>query len=140
MEGEPMKSVDKVVTCITTGGILTMIELIFGSVDYSLIFLAIAICTDFVTGVLVGFSKKELSSQVCFDGLLRKLMILVYVMLGHHLDMLLHVDYVRIGVCYMYATSEVLSIFENGVRLGVPIPEPIQKALELLNGDKEGVE
>lgn len=127
------KNLDKFMMCLTTGGILTMIELVFGRIDYSMIFLFIAMCTDFLTGVMVGFNEKKLSSKVCINGLFRKLMILIYVMLGHHLDILLHVEYVRIGVCYMYATGEVLSIFENGVKLGVPVPEPIRKALELLN-------
>lgn len=131
------KNIEKFLMCLTTGGLLTMIELVFGSIDYSLIFLFIAMCSDFMTGVMVGVRTKSLSSEVCFGGLLKKLMILVYVILGHHLDVLLHVDYVRIGVCYMYATSEVISIFENGVKLGVPIPEPIRKALELINDSKK---
>ena len=37
----------------------------------------------------------------------------------------------------MYAIGEVLSIIENGVTLGVPIPEPIVKALDILNGGKK---
>lgn len=134
------KSFDKFMTCLTTGGILTLIELLFGKVDYSMVFLFIAMATDFLTGVMVGFNQKTLSSKICINGLMRKCMVLIYVMLGHHLDVLLHVDYVRMGVCYMYATGEVLSIFENGVKLGVPIPEPIKKALKLLNNDDEDEE
>lgn len=130
------KSFDKFMMCLTTGGILTVIELIFGRIDYSMIFLFIAMSTDFLTGVMVGFNERKLSSRVCTTGLFRKLMILIYVMLGHHLDMLLHLDYIRVGVCYMYATGEVLSIFENGIKLGVPIPEPIKKALDMLNDSK----
>lgn len=131
------KNIDRFVTCITTGGILTVIELIFGRIDYSMIFLCIAICTDFLTGMMVGFNQKELSSKVCISGLFKKLMIMIYVMLGHHIDILLNIDYVRVGVCYMYATGEILSIFENGVKLGVPIPEPIKKALDLINNREE---
>ena len=37
------KTIDRFLACLTTGGILTMIELVFGRVDYSLIFLAINI-------------------------------------------------------------------------------------------------
>ena len=61
-------------------------------------------------------------------------MVLIYVMLAHHLDILLGVDYVKVGVCYMYAIGEVLSIIENGVVLGLPVPTPIKKALEMING------
>lgn len=134
------KSIDKFITCFLTGGFLTVIELLFGHMDYSMVFLFIAMAADFATGILVGFSEKKLSSRICVNGLFRKFMILIYVMLGHHLDVLLNVDYVRIGVCYMYAASEVMSILENGAKLGVPIPEPIRKALELLNPKKEETE
>lgn len=131
------KSVDKLITCATAGGILTVVELIFGRIDYSMIFLFIVMCADFLTGVMTGYKSKTLSSKICTDGLFRKFMILIYVMIGHHLDVLLHVEYIRMGVCYMYATGEVLSIFENGVKLGVPIPEPIKKALDILNNKGE---
>ena len=94
--------------------------------------------TDFITGLMTGFREKNLSSEVCINGLMRKFMIIIYVMLGHHLDVLLHLDYIRTAICYMYATGEVLSIIENGVQLGVPIPEPIKKALDIIN--KKGEE
>ena len=68
---------------------------------------------------------------------MKKLMIFVYVMIAHHLDVLLSVNYVRIGVCYMYAVGEVLSIIENGVTLGLPVPEPIKKALEMIDGGEK---
>lgn len=128
-----MKSLDRITACITAGGILTLIECVFGKVDYSMIFLFIVMVTDFATGTVCGWMERKLSSRVCVNGLFRKLMILAYVMLGHHLDVLLHLDYIRVGVCYMYSISECISIFENGVKLGVPIPEPIKKALDMLN-------
>jgi len=64
-------------------------------------------------------------------------MIIVYVMLAHHFDVLLSINYIRMGVCYMYIVSETISIFENGVKLGVEIPGPIKNALEILQ-KKEG--
>ena len=133
------RNIDKLIVCFNSGIILSFINLAFGKIDYSVIMLIIVMVTDFITGVLCGYRQKQLSSRKCFDGLCRKLMILIYVMLAHHFDMLLHVDYVRMGVCYMYIVSETISIFENGVKLGVDIPEPIQKALEILQskGDKD---
>lgn len=131
------KVIKKIMTCVTAGSILTMLELVFGKMDYSITFLFICMGTDFITGVWCGCVNKELNSRTCVNGLFRKLMILVYVMLAHHMDVLLDKDYIRVGVCYMYMVSEMISIFENGVKLGVPVPEPIRKALELLNNKKE---
>lgn len=133
------KNIDKLIICGGSGAILSFINLAIGKVDYSVVMLLIVMVTDFATGVLCGYRQKQLSSRKCFDGLCRKLMILIYVMLAHHFDMLLHIDYVRMGVCYMYIVSETISIFENGVKLGVDIPEPIQNVLEILQskGDKD---
>lgn len=127
----------KLILCVSTGTILTLLEQFCGVIDKSLTFLCMAMIFDFITGLLCGTFEHTLSSEKCTKGLFKKLFILVYVVLAHHLDVLLNVDYLRTAVCYMYATGEVLSIIENGVRLGVPIPEPIKKALELLNGGED---
>ena len=131
------KGIDNFMVCMGSGYLLTVLNLVFGSIDYSLIFLCICMVTDFATGLMCGAYQHKLSSQVCIKGLMKKLMILIYVMIAHHIDVLLGVNYVRIGVCYMYATGEVLSIIENGVVLGLPIPTPIKKALEMLHGGED---
>lgn len=132
-----MKMKVKVASCILSGCFLTVITALFGSIDYSFIFLCICMLTDFLTGLMCGAYRHELSSDICIRGLMKKLMIFVYVMIAHHLDVLLSVNYVRIGVCYMYAVGEVLSIIENGVTLGLPVPEPIKKALEMIDGGEK---
>ncbi len=93
--------------------------------------------TDFLTGLMCGAYNKNLSSDICIKGLMKKLLILVYVMIGHQVDVLLNLDYVRIGVCYMYAVGEVLSIIENCVTLCVTVPEVIVKALDMINGGEK---
>lgn len=123
--------------CSLSGVILTICMFLFGKVDYSFIFLCVCMITDFGTGLMCGAYNKNLSSDICIKGLMKKLLILVYVMIGHQVDVLLQVDYVRIGVCYMYAVGEVLSIIENGVTLGVPVPEVIVKALDMINGGEK---
>lgn len=132
-----LKSVEKLFTCLTGGIMLTTLNFMFGKMDYSLIFLFIMMVLDFLTGMMAGGIEGHLSSQICTKGLFKKLMVLVYIMVAHHLDILLGVNYVKIGVCYLYATGEVLSIIENGTRIGVPVPEPIKKALDILNGGEE---
>ena len=133
------RTIDKFFTCTLSGCALTIINLAFGKVDYSLIFLCLCMVTDFATGLMCGALEHKLSSSTCIKGLMKKFMILIYVMLAHHLDVLLGVDYVKVGVCYMYAIGEVLSIIENGVILGLPVPTPIKKALEMINGGDDDV-
>ena len=131
------KSFDKFMVCVMMGSGVTVLENLFGKFDKSLGFLIMVMIIDFATGLLCGWYEKKLSSEICTRGLFKKLFILVYVIIGNYLDRLLGVDYIRMGICYMYATGEVLSIIENGVTLGVPIPSPIKKALDILNGGKE---
>lgn len=128
------KTWDKFFVCASASASLTFVTMVVGEIDYGLIFLLICMITDFITGLVCGFINKDLSSNKAITGLMRKLFILVYVMLAHHLDVLLCVDYIRTAVCYLYATGELLSIIENGTKLKLPIPTPIKKALELLNG------
>lgn len=128
------KSIDKILLCSSTGIIATIIEQLIGCVDKSMTFLFMVMIIDFITGMFCGASEHNLSSDICIKGLFKKLFILVYVIIGHQLDIVLDVSYIRTAICLMYATGEVISIIENGVRLGVPVPEPIEKALQLLNG------
>lgn len=130
-----MKTFDRFMTCLTGSVFLTVVELIFGKVDRSLIVLLIVMFLDLLTGILSGASKGMLSSNKCFDGLKRKLFILIYVLIANQLDILLNVEYIRMSVCFMYIINETISIIENGTKLGVPIPEPIKKALKILNNE-----
>lgn len=127
------RTLDRFMTCVGLGGLATVFNLTIGKMDYSLAFLMLVMVIDYLTGIMCGWLDKSLSSEKAIRGLFKKLFIFVYVIIGHHMDMMLHVDYVRIGICYMYAAGEVLSIIENGTKLGVPVPEPLKKALEIIN-------
>ena len=128
---------EKLFLCVGSGVVITVIENLFGHIDKSLCFLCLVMILDFVTGLMCGATNHNLSSEICTKGLFKKLFILIYVIVANHLDNLLDTNYIRTAVCYMYATGEIISIIENGVILGVPIPTPLKKALEMLNGGGE---
>lgn len=125
------KSFDGFMTCLLSGAILTTL---FGELNKALIFLFVMMVLDLVTGIMCGAYTHTVSSSICIKGLMKKFMVLVYIIIAHFTDYLLDVDYVKTGVCYMYGVGEVISIIENGVILGVPIPKPILKALEIIHG------
>lgn len=131
------RTLEKFELCMIGSFFCTVLDLLFGKIDYSFIFLLICMVLDFLTGMMAGAIEHKLSSEICTQGLFKKLMVFVYLIVAHHLDVLLGVNYIRVAVCYLYATGEVLSIIENGTRIGVPVPDPIKKALEILNGGKE---
>lgn len=108
---------------------------------------------DYVTGLMTGWagvsSKTEggkLSSRAAFDGLMRKIMIFLVVILSVLVD--LAVQYgagvtfnaVTGATCLWFIASEGVSVLENAAELGVPIPGILRKALEVLrdgSGDGE---
>lgn len=108
---------------------------------------------DYVTGLMTGMmgvsSKTEggkLSSRAAFDGLMRKIMIFLVVILSVLVD--LAVQYgagvtfnaVTGATCLWFIASEGVSVLENAAELGVPIPGILRKALELLQDSSGDVE
>lgn len=108
---------------------------------------------DYVTGLMTGMmgvsSKTEggkLSSRAAFDGLMRKIMIFLVVILSVLVD--LAVQYgagvtfnaVTGATCLWFIASEGVSVLENAAELGVPIPGILRKALELLQDSSEDSE
>lgn len=73
------------------------------------------------------------SSQVGFKGIFKKCVILAMVLISAQLDSLLKMDVIRNAVACAYIANELGSIIETTGEMGVPIPAPIQKAVDLLN-------
>ena len=91
---------------------------------------------DYLSGVgvaLLGKSPKSeggaLSSRAGFAGLARKAMILVIVLLAAVLDQLTGSAACTGAATMFYIVNESLSILENAVLLGVPVPQRLRQAL-----------
>ena len=108
---------------------------------------------DYVTGILcaaAGRSTKteggKLSSTAAFVGLLKKVMTLVLVLLAALLDWVVRLEVgvsfsaVTGAVCVWFIASEGISIMENAAELGLPIPGPLERALEVMRSAGEGRE
>lgn len=90
---------------------------------------------DYVTGVIAAGSSGELKSKKGLIGIARKVFIFAMVAVGHLVDGILGDSHMlRDTIAYFYIANEVLSIIENGGRLGVPIPPVIVQAVEVLRG------
>ena len=99
---------------------------------------------DYFSGVgaaALGRSKKSdtgaLSSKVGFIGLARKAMILGIVLLAAVLDRVMGSAACTGAVTLFYIVNESLSILENAVLLGVPIPEKLRQTLDIAKKEKE---
>ncbi len=107
---------------------------------------------DYVTGLItgaMGVSNKteggKLSSRAAFEGILRKVMVILVVLLAVLLDLAVQnsagVSFSAVtgATCLWFIASEGVSILENAAEMGVPIPGILRRALEILRdgGDAE---
>ncbi len=104
------------VTCSALGGAFSFLV---GGVDLPISSLLMLICIDYATGIYAGWVNHVLSSQISFNGLKRKIFILVMVALANLLDNAMGLNHMfRTMMVFGYATMEGISIFENFDRIG----------------------
>lgn len=113
----------------------TWISHLYGGWDASLSVLLWLIVGDYVTGLLASlFDGTGLSSKVGFRGILKKLLILFLVLIGHQLDLALEIHVIQNMVSYFYVTNELVSLTENIGRMGVPVPRRLVNVIYVLKG------
>ena len=126
--------------CTAVGIVGSVVASLFGGWTASLTTLVVFMGMDYVSGLIVAgvfhnSPKTEtgaLESRAGFKGLIRKMMTLVFVLIGHRLDIAVGTTYIRDAVCIAYIANELLSIVENAGLMGIPIPEPITNAIDIL--------
>lgn len=105
-----------------------------GGFDNLLYALLTFVCLDYITGVLCACRERQLSSEIGFMGICRKVLLFVLVGVAHTLDatMLGSGSALRTAAILFYLSNEGLSIVENAARMGLPIPDRLQEALKQL--------
>lgn len=116
-----------------------LIGSIFGEVDGFFFALMIFIAIDYITGLMAAAVEKRLASNIGFKGIFKKIAILFLVSVEHLIDteIIKQGGAIRTMVIFFYLSNEGLSILENAVRIGLPIPEKLQALLKQFN-EKEG--
>ena len=95
---------------------------------------------DFITGFLAGIVQKKINSRIGTTGLIRKVYVILLIgavylieigILGSH-------GIVTDGVAGAFCAVELVSITENGGKLGVPLPQKVKNIILVLkNKDEE---
>lgn len=130
----------KAIICTIVGAVGGMIAQLFGGWTDDMITLIIFMAVDFIMGLIVAgvfhnSNKSQsgaLNSHAGWVGLCKKGVVLLFVLIAHRLDMLLGTDYIRTTAIIGFIANEVISIVENAGLMGVPLPEVIVKAIEIL--------
>lgn len=122
---------DKNLQCISAG-ICAVCAFLFGRLDGLLYALIAFMILDYITGIIVACIQKNLSSATGFKGIAKKVFILVLVAVANILDSQIVGDssICRSAIIGFYIANEGISITENAVKIGVPVP---QKIVDVLN-------
>lgn len=109
--------------------------------------LVIMMCIDYVSGLMVAgvfhnSTKTEsgaLESRAGWKGLCRKGMTLLIVLVSYRLDLALGTAYVQEAVAIGFIANEGISIIENAGLMGIPLPDALIKAIDILNSKEKKV-
>lgn len=126
--------------CTVAGVIGSAIAYLFGGWSTGLITLIVFMSLDYISGLMVAgvFHKSKktesgaLESNTCFKGLCKKGMMLLIVLVAYRLDLTVGSSYIRDAVIIAFIVNETISILENAKLMGIPIPEVIDRALDIL--------
>lgn len=103
---------------------------------------------DYITGLMCGIAGRSpktesgrLSSREAFNGLMRKALVLLVVLLATLLDMSVAMyggfafSAITGAVCLWFIASEGISILENAVAFELPVPGVLVQLLELMQAE-----
>jgi len=93
------------------------------------------VAIDYLTGVMCAVADKKLSSEIGARGIFKKVFIFALVGIGHVIDLYLIGDggVIRTAVICFYLSNEGISLLENAVRLGLPVPPKMKDVLYQLH-------
>lgn len=102
----------------------------------TIVFLAVV---DYITGCIKGIYTKQLSSEIGFKGLLKKIVMFIVIAVAYVIQGLVGGKIpLREVVIMFYITNEGLSLLENAA-VFVPIPEKLKAVLlQLREKESEG--
>ena len=127
---------------LSVATVATVLTWLIGAWDTALIVLVLFMALDYITGVIRAYINKSLSSSVGLIGIARKCLIFIVLIVSVLLDRLLNSEIwvFRTLVAYFYIANEGISLLENCVGLGLPIPQRLKDALEQLKeGNKKDI-
>lgn len=99
--------------------------------------LAFVIC-DYISGIIRAGFERKLSSKVGFKGIFKKIMIFIIVGIANLCDknLIQNQAMIRSAIIFFYIANEGLSILENSLAIGLPIPEKFKILLEQFKEEK----
>lgn len=125
---------EKTVQCISAvfGAV---IGFLFGEISGLLIALVFLMVIDYITGIIKAYYKHELSSEIGFKGIFKKIIILCLVSVAHMIDLYVigSSAVIMSATIMFYIGNEGISILENAADIDIPLPPALIKALKQMS-------
>ncbi|ENB4264224.1 phage holin family protein [Bacillus cereus] len=115
-----------------------------GGWDTTLKVLLIMAGIDYITGVIAAGYNGELKSKVGFKGIAKKVVLFLLVGAAAQADAAIGTNSaIREATIFFFIGNELLSLLENAGKMGIPLPQALTNAVEVLGGkqkqeDKKG--
>jgi len=107
---------------------------LFGELDGLFYALIAFVIMDYITGVIAAIACKNLSSEIGFKGICKKIMIFTVVAVAHIIDtqVIKSGSTLRTMTLFLFIANEGISLLENAASMGLPIPQKLMKTLKQL--------
>jgi len=123
---------------ISAGAVLGYL---FGELDRLFYALIAFVILDYITGVIAAIMNKNLSSEIGFRGICKKITIFIVVAVANIIDaqIIKSGSALRTAALFLFISNEGISLLENAGNIGLPVPKKmldILKQLKLKSGEE----
>jgi toxin secretion/phage lysis holin len=118
--------------------LLSFVLYLLGGYDMGIETLLIVVALDYVTGILKAIVNRSLNSYIGWRGLVRKTGVFISIIVAVQIECLINAPgTLHNFVAFAFTVNECISILENLIDIGVPVPDFLVKYLKKLK-DKDG--
>ena len=109
-----------------------------GGWDATLRVLVTMAIIDYLTGVIAAGFNGELKSKVGFKGIAKKVVLFLLVAAATQADAIIGTNNaIREATIFFFIGNELLSLLENAGKIGIPLPQALTNAVEILGGKQK---
>ncbi|MGE6593490.1 phage holin family protein [Bacillus mycoides] len=109
-----------------------------GGWDMTLQVLVTMSIIDYSTGMIAATVLGELKSKIGFKGIAKKVVLFLLVGVAAQVDVAVGSNSaIREATIFFFMGNELLSILENAGRMGIPLPQALTNAVEILGGKQK---
>jgi toxin secretion/phage lysis holin len=116
-----------------TAAVGWLVGYLYGGWSAEMGILLAVVIADYFSGLMASAYEGRLSSKIGFKGIPKKVMIFFMVGVAHWVDILLNTgEAFKTATILFYFINELISITENAGRMGIPVPDKLQQAIDIL--------